>query len=98
MKKWNDNFFKQNLERIMAYQKMREDWDKKYPPVSCNFLANPDGSFRAANIPPGDRTLTISLIDPATRVYIATINQNFTVPEKPSPAPLDLGTLEKSSP
>ncbi len=71
----------------------------------CGVMAR-DGSFRVEDVPPGDYSLTISIIKPGSQGFFAltgeeigTVKAKFTVPKFESDAtldsvPLDLGTLK----
>ena len=69
--------------------------------TSYVLVFNPDGSFRADNVPAGTYTLNISLTEPGQENFphkaIGTATREVVVPEvegTSTETPFDLGTLE----
>ena len=64
-------------------------------------IMEPDGSFRADDVPSGDYVLSIS-INPSTEVRgVAAVRTHFTIPEVEggqSDVPFDLGEVSLTAP
>ncbi|NLE29733.1 MAG: redoxin domain-containing protein, partial [Phycisphaerae bacterium] len=99
-KKWYETW--KDSEEAKALQKsQKKNWR------SYSFRVNPDGTFRAEDIPAGTYTLNISLYEPPKGggcgygQQIGTVNHDFTIPQMPngrSDEPLDLGMIELNIP